>query len=89
MLILDHISKRVVLNGLAAMPGTMPEHREQLFSSVVGIGDHDDKYQGEAAPEHLDSSAIMAMTDEQRMDVYNKIISQVMGTDNYELKSTD
>ena len=78
-LILDHISKRVLREGLIAAGNVASDKRAEFMESMVGTVSGDHNNGGSESPEviHMDANRIMSMSDEDRMEVYNKILKSV------------
>lgn len=75
-LVLDHISRKVIRDSFVPASVTTEEKRSNILDFFAGVMDSIAK-KDSTDMSNLDSDTIMGMTDEQRMDLYNKIIDMV------------
>lgn len=72
-LVLQHISMRITRDGVSAVRGLDGEALETLLDMFIGT-DTPEKVSGNI--DNIDSKAIMTMSDDQRLELYNKIIEK-------------
>lgn len=78
-LILNHMSKKIIKEGITACSHIVDDMREEFLSSVIGStkDNSDINVDHSNTIRHIDTKAVMNMSDEERMDLYNKIIKSV------------
>lgn len=78
-LVLGHISNKVIKDGLIACSYINSEKRGEFLSSMIGTMDEEE---GQAVGsgsdiKHISADMVMRMSDEDRAQLYDKIIKSV------------
>ena len=73
------MSKKVVKEGIIAASHINGDSREEFISDVVGVTSESDKSIDTNKKDilHIDTKTVMSMSDEERTELYNKIIKSV------------
>ena len=74
------MSKKVLKEGILAAGNIAGDHRAEFIASVVGVFGSDNPNDDTIISKdvvHIDSDKVMSMSDEERLELYNKILSSV------------
>ena len=89
-LVCNHVGRELLRKTCSVVKGLSDEEfADKLFDMFMGVDDGKIPDTEDGTPDitHINSKTLAAMTDEQRKDLYNKIVTSVLGNEQASTKT--
>lgn len=90
-LVRNHVGRELLRKTFNVVKGLRDEEfADKLFDMFLGADDGKIPDTADGTPDvtHINSKTLAAMTDDQRLDLYNKIVASVLGDERTSTKKT-